>query len=728
MCAGIPWKMVEKSAAPFLKPSKNTMDEIRTKMLENGVVKVTFDDPQRSVNTMTPDLLTEFEKKVVPLMADDAVKGMVFCSAKPDTFIAGADIKLFSEADDPDLVCEVDGAYSRILTRLSRGGKPVVAAVHGAALGGGLEVVLACHYIVATDHPGTVLGLPEVQLGILPAAGGTQRLPERVGLIKGLDMMLTGRRIRARKALRWGLVDEVTKPEALCQTALERVNDLIDGKFKRPSAKKSMAERMIRLPVARDIFFGRVRQKVIENTRGHYPGPLRIVECVELGVKAGEDKALEHEISHIGPLLVTPQSRSLMWLFLATQEMKTIPLNAARTLEQVGIIGAGSMGTGIASVSLGPYSVMVHDISGEALKRCGHRIRMGLEKQLKSEAISPETLEERQVRFSGTREMDDLAHADLVIETISMDLNLKRKMLAEIEDRVSPETVIASSTAFPPISRIVADARHKERVVGIHYFSPVHRVPLVELIGPEGAADWALHTAHAFAQAQGKTVIRVKDTPGFYTTKILCRYLREALILSSEGTGIDRIDAVMKDFGYALGPFSLMDEMGLDFVNRAARFMAETMEEEYYEPFRTLESLVGAGISGRKSGRGFYIYPKGKKGKKKPNGEIYRYLHEMKQEIADGQKIEERLVLLKVNEAAGCLEADVIASPRDGDVGAVLGLGFPPFLGGPFHYADRLGMQPLVNRLEDLADRLGNRYAPAGILENMAKRGKSFFP
>jgi 3-hydroxyacyl-CoA dehydrogenase/enoyl-CoA hydratase/3-hydroxybutyryl-CoA epimerase len=310
--------------------SIETMDEITTQILDGGVAKVTFDDPARPVNTMTPDLLNEFQEKIVPLMENDAVRGMVFISAKPDTFMAGADIKLFMETDDPNLVCEVDGAYSSILTRLSRGNKPLVAAVHGAALGGGLEVVLACHYILASRHPATVLGLPEVQLGILPAAGGTQRLPGRVGLMKGLDMMLTGRRIRARKALRWGLVDEVTEPEALLQTALERVKDLMGGRRKRPRANPTMLERIIRLPVARDVFFGSVRKRVLKSTKGHYPGPVKIVECVELGVKKGEDKGLEREISHIGPLLVTPQSRSLMWLFLATQEMKAVPLNAAR--------------------------------------------------------------------------------------------------------------------------------------------------------------------------------------------------------------------------------------------------------------------------------------------------------------------------------------------------------------------------------------------------------------
>ena len=597
-------------------------------MLDRGVVKVTFDDPIRPVNTMTPGLLNEFQEKIVPLMENDAVKGMVFISAKPGTFMAGADIRLFMEAHDPDLVCEMDGAYSRMLTRLSRGNKPLVAAVHGAALGGGLEVVLACHYILVSDHPATVLGLPEVQLGILPAAGGTQRLPKRVGLIRGLDMMLTGKRIRAGKALRWGLVDEVTTREDLFQKALARVNDLIDGRGEHPSAKMAMVERMIRLPVARGIFFGKVRQKVLKNTRGHYPGPLKIVECVELGLKAGEDKGLEREISHIGPLLLTPQSRSLMWLFLASQEMKAVPRDAARTLKRVGIVGAGSTGTGIASVSLGPYSVTVHDRSREALKRCGDSIGTGLEKQLKSEAITPETLKERRARFSGTSEMGDLSGADMVVEATSMDPDLKGKIIAAIEERVTPETVIATHTAFPPVSQIAAHARHGERVVGLHYFSPVHRAPLVELIVPEGAADWALHTAHALAHAQGKTVIRVKDTPGFYTTRVLCRYLLEALTLLDQGHDMEHIDAVMKDFGYAMGPFALMDEMGLDMVDRTIGFMCGAMKERFFQPFAVpWGAWRGRDFRDEKADGVFMSIPRGKKAKRNRTGKytvIYR--------------------------------------------------------------------------------------------------------
>ncbi len=704
------------------------MNEITIQMLDKGMVKVTLDDPERPVNTMTLELLREFQEKILPLISDDAVKGMVFCSTKPDTFIAGADIKLFAQADDPDLVCQADRAYSRVLTGLSRGNKPLVAAVHGAALGGGLEVVLACHYIVASRHPATVLGLPEVQLGILPAAGGTQRLPKRVGLIKGLDMMLTGKRVRSGKALRLGLVDEVTAPEDLFETAVGRLNGLIEGRIKLPLPKTTLAEGIIRLPLIRDIFFRKVRQQVLGKTRGNYPGPLKIVECVELGVKEGEDKALEREISYIGPLLMTSQSRSLMWLFLANQEMKSTSLSSSRAIKKVGILGAGTIGTGIASATLDRYPVAVYDTSESALEGCQKRIRSGLLKRLKSEAITQEILEERLGGFTGTGLMGDLSGADLLIEAVANDPDLKGKTLAEIEKYVNPETVIATNTVFVPVSRIAKDIRHRERVVGVRYFAPVHKVPVAELIAPDGAADWALGTVQNFLHDQGKTVICVKDTPGFFTTKVLCRYLMEALMLLEEGHEIDRIDRIMKDFGYASGPMAIMDEMGLETVSRLGRFMAHTMKERFPEPSNTLSLLMEAGLTGQKNGRGFYLYSKGKKGRKAPNRKIYGAIPGTGRAVTYGEEIRDRLVLSTVNEAARCLETQVIASPRDGDVGSVLGLGFPPFRGGPFHYADHLGATRVLNRLEHLRGAFGPRFAPAEILKDMAKREERFFP
>ncbi len=703
------------------------MNEISIQILDEGIAKVTFDDPRRSVNTMTPDLLTEFQTRIVPLLADDAVKGILFCSAKPDTFMAGADIRLFTQADDPDLVRRLDGAYSSVLTLLSKGKKPVVAAVHGAALGGGLEVVLACHYIVASAHPSTVLGLPEVQLGILPAAGGTQRLPQRVGLVNGLDMMLTGKRVRSGKALRMGLVDEVTPPGQVLERALERLKELIEGRRTRPAPGRSLAEGILCLPLFRDIFFWKVRRRVSAKTRGNYPGPQKIVECVELGIKEGEETALEREISHIGPLLMTPQSRFLMWLFLAAQEMKSDSPSSCRAVGKVGILGAGKVGTGIAAVSLDRYPVVVCDPSKTRLDRCRKEIRKGLEKRLKSEAITKKTLEENLMRFSVTREMGDLCGADLIIEATATNSHPKEDTLIEIEKRATPETVIAISTAFSPVSPIAGRLKNRDRVVGIHYFLPVHRVPLAELILPDGVAGQARATAHRFLQDQGKTVICVKDSPGFFTARVLCRYLSEALTLLEEGHAMDRIDRIMKDFGYASGPMALMDEMGLDQVNDLCRLMFHAMKDRFPEPSKTLDALLKAGFSGRKSGRGFYLYDRRKKRKGAPNRKVYEAVSKTAKAVTVDEEIRERLVLSTVNEAAGCLDARVIASPRDGDVGAVLGLGFPPFLGGPFHYADKLGANRLVHRLERLSEALGPRFAPADVLKRKGERGECFF-
>jgi 3-hydroxyacyl-CoA dehydrogenase/enoyl-CoA hydratase/3-hydroxybutyryl-CoA epimerase len=318
----------------------------------------------------------------------------------------------------------------------------------------------------------------------------------------------------------------------------------------------------------------------------------------------------------------------------------------------VGIIGAGEIGTGIASVSLGSYSVRVHDISREALKRCNDAVHKALTKQMESEAITLKTLQERETRFSETNRMDDLGKADLVVEATSMDPDSKRKILTELEERVSPETVIAIHTAFLPVSGIVTDARHKERMVGVHYFLPVHRVPLVELVAPEGVADRALHTAHAFAHAQEKAVIRVKDTPGFYATRVLCRYLLEALTLLGEGHDMQQIDKVMADFGYSEGPFALMDEMGLNTADQSIRFMCDAMKERFREPFKPLGRLVEAGFLGRQSGRGFYVYSKKRKGDKKPNPDMVKYVPRIKEGLEDSRGIRERLLFSKVNEAA----------------------------------------------------------------------------
>lgn len=701
------------------------MDEIRVIRGEGGIALVTFDDPDRPVNTMTPDLLAAMEDQVVPLMDDPEVEGIILHSAKPDTFIAGADIKLFLQADDPKLVSEIDGAYSRVLTRLFENPKPVVAAVHGAALGGGLEIALACHYILASDHPATVLGLPEVTLGILPAAGGTQRLPRRVGLIRGLDMMLTGRRVRSGKALKIGLVDEVTPPGGILDRAKAVAADLVYGRLNRPKPGRALSDRIIRLPFVRSIVLGKAGRKVQQRTRGNYPAPVRILECVKRGLEEGVDAALDHEIASIGELMVTPQSRSLVWLFLATQEMKSEGPKGLPAPERVAVVGAGLMGAGIASVSLGQCPVVVQDISSGALARCSRVIRAGLSSQVRAEAITGAERERRWSSFSATPDLSDIAGADLVVEAVFEDLSLKRRVLAAVEERVGPEAVVGTNTSALCISEITAGARYPERVVGMHYFPPVHRMPLLELAVPEAAAPWAVDKARAFALAQGKTVILVKDSPGFYTTRILTAYTREAFSLLEQGVDIEDIDRASKDFGFPVGPLALMDEVGMEVAAHVSRDLGGRFSHRWGPVTEIPGRVKEAGFLGRGSGRGFYIYPAKKK--KRPNREIYSFVPDRERRKMGAALLQDRLSLIMINEAALCLQEDIIASPRDGDVGAVMGLGFPPFRGGPFHHVDALGAARIADQLEALAGQQGPRYAPARLIVDMARQGRQFF-
>ncbi|MCP4692004.1 MAG: enoyl-CoA hydratase, partial [Desulfobacterales bacterium] len=696
------------------------MNEIRIHMHDDGVAKVVFDDPGRTVNVMTPDLLDAFEANVGPLVDDPAVKAVVLTSAKPDTFIAGADIKLFSRVEDPDVVTRIDRGYSNLLTRLIRGGKPVVAAVHGAALGGGMEVVLACHYILASDDPSTVMGLPEVQLGIMPAAGGTQRLTRRVGLLKGIRMMLAGQRVRAGKALELGLVDEIAPAGEIIDRAMEVARTLTESNRSFTERKPRFMDRIISLPIIRNMVFQKVRQEVLKATRGCYPGPMKVVECVELGVRRGMDAALEREISHIGNLFITPQCRSLVWLFLASREMKP-PGEEARPVKRAAVLGAGKMGADIASAMLAQCPVTVVDVAPEALESCKKTIQAGLDKQVTSGAITREESTRRSRGVIAAGDMEAIAGADLVIVAVSEDLERERRVLAEAEKIISDKTVFASSASLSPLSEIAANARAPERVVGMRYFPPAHKAPLLELVNGAPVDPRALETARAFAMAQGKTVIQVKDAPGFYITRILTPWLDEALRLLAEGARVEAVDRAMKDFGFFSGPLDFMDEMGLPAAARAFRHMNGALNHRRPHALPILTGLIEAGFQGRENGRGFYIHPAGKKGKKRPNPGILPHFSPPPGAPPTGEQIQNRLTLAMVNEAARTLQEEVIASPADGDLGAVLGLGFPPFRAGPFHYMDAEGPGAVAARLQALAEQGAPRFRPARILKDMAR-------
>ncbi len=705
------------------------MGAIRVTKRPDGVAVLTFDNPKGKVNILSPEVVEEFRGVIDDIERDPGVKACVLVSAKADNFIAGADLKFFLSIRDPMVGERFSRDGHALLDRVADSSKPTVAAIAGLALGGGLEVALACHYRLAADDPKVVLGLPEVQLGLLPAGGGTVRLPRLVGLPAALPMMLTGQRVRARKALKMGLVDALTSPGGIEETAIRTALGLLDGSIQRCGRKRPWMERLLESPPGRVLLFRQAHRSVIAKTRGLYPSPLSILDCVRTGYAKGPAAGYDRESVLFGQLVAGPECKALIGLFEATTELKK-PLDATppRPVDRLAVLGAGFMGSGIAAVSLELAPVVVRDLSQKALDGCARGVYSGLSKRVKSGAISRFERDRLFARLHLTQQAEALRRAELVIEAVFEDLELKRKVLAEVEALVPAECVFASNTSALPIASIAEKALHPERVLGMHYFSPVPKMPLLELVVAEKTAPWAVATARAFAVKQGKTAIVVEDGPGFYTTRILSPFLNEAVLLLEEGARMEALDGALKDFGYPVGPVTLLDEVGIDVGAHVARELGPVYAHRGLGASDALPRLFEAGYQGRKNGRGFYVYPpRGKKGKKRPNAEVYGLLGGAPRRPMDRKAMAERLALLMANEALHCLQEGVLSCPRDGDVGAVFGLGFPPFRGGPFRYLDALGARQAVDQYEALAKLHGQRFTPAPLLVEMAKSGKKFY-
>lgn len=694
----------------------------------DGVAVVTFDVPGASVNTLSTRLLDEVEGDLAGLLTDPSVRALVLASGKPTTFIAGADL---SELGGVTAAAQAEAFSHRghvLLDRLASSPKPVVAAIHGAALGGGLEVALACSYLLASDDPATVLALPEVMLGLLPGGGGTQRLPRRIGLPAALPLLLTGARVRASKALRLGLVDALTTPGRIAETAARAALALANGELAGRRPLPRTAHLLTHTPL-RLIVLAAARRQVRRRTRGLYPAPPAILRCVATGLARGVSAGQAEESRLFGALAAGREAHSLIFLFHASNALKKAGAgDQVRPVSRLGVVGGGFMGAGVASVSLPLVPVVVRDISPEALARCARGVHEGLAKQVRTGAITPIERDRRSSRLRLTTSTADLAGCDLVIEAVFEDLELKRRVLAELEEVVAPTTVLATNTSALPIAEIAATARHPERMLGLHYFSPVHKMPLLELVTGRRTAPWAVAVARAFGIAQGKTVIVVRDGPGFFTTRILGAYLNEAMLALEQGAVVEDIDRALRDFGFPVGPLALIDEVGIDVAAEVATNLSAAFASRGLQSSPALPRLVAAGCLGRKNLRGFYVYPPaGRRGRKRVNHDVYTFFGGSGRPHVAHRELAGRLSLMMVNEAARCLEEGIIASASDGDVGAVMGLGFPPFRGGPFHHVDAAGAGKVQDALRALAERHGARFAPALPLVEAAKNGTRFF-
>lgn len=672
-------------------------------------------------------MMAQFEEFLNQLESDESINGAVLISGKENNFIAGADIEMFKTRETAEELEQLSKDGHQILNKIETASKPVVVGIHGSCMGGGLELSLASDYRIATNHSKTVLALPEVKLGVIPGTGGTQRLPRLIGIQKALSYMLTGGNIYARKAKSIGLVDELTHKDALEEAAIKAVHKLSGtNSFKRKD-KRSFVEKVLEgNPVGRNIIFSQARKKTLGKTKGNYPAPLMIIDSVKYGYQKGLKKGLENEARLFGDAGATSESRALVNLFFGMTGAKKNPLeDKVEKVNTIGVLGAGLMGSGIADVSInkGGYSVLLKDQTLKEAAKGEKVIWDALNQKSKKQIITSFERDQLSSKVTGTDSYDAFGKIDLVIEAVFEDLDLKRKIVSEVEEVTDNHCIFASNTSSLPISEIAKGAKRPENIIGMHYFSPVQKMPLLEIITTPQTADWVTATAYEVGVKQGKTVIVVNDGPGFYTTRILAPYMNEALLLLEEGASIEFLDKIMKQFGYPVGPMALLDEVGIDVGAHVGETMAPVFNARGGKSSAKAQELMDAGYLGRKNKRGMYTY-NGKK--KEPNSEIYSFFGGNSRSNPDTETAQHRMALMMVNEAAYCLQEDILKSPTDGDLGAILGLGFPPFTGGPFRYIDQVGVQTIVARLNKFNENFGPRFKPAGILVEYAKARKTF--
>ena len=726
------------------KPARILSVDVRA----DGVAIVTYDIPGEPVNTLNAAFAEEFERVFGEALSDPKIKAAVIVSGKPDSFIAGADISMLKNVTTASQGTELCRTGHRAILRIVDSPKPVVAAIHGACLGGGLEVALACHARVLSDDKKTVLALPEVQLGLLPGMNGLQRLAQKVGLQVAMDFGLSGKNMRPAKAKSLGVADDVVPQPILVEVAAELALKLAaQGKPFGVKAKKKSAfsgPELTKLalegnPLGRALLFKKAREEVTKKSGGHYPAPYRILDVLSSFAEDGFDASRDVEAKAFGELLVSSVSQRLVEIFFATTALKKDtgvddPSVKARKIENVEMLGAGLMGAGITYVSLnGGYNVRLKDRDDAALGKGVKYVADIVDTRVKRKQLTRIERDKLLAGLTTTTDYSGMKSADLVIEAVFEDLALKHKVLADVEANARDGVIFASNTSSIPIGKIAAPAKHPENVVGMHYFSPVHKMPLLEVIRTEKTSAEVVATAVAVGKKQGKTVIVVNDGFGFYTSRILGPLMNEASYLLLEGLSVETIDKAMQAWGWPVGPFTLLDEVGIDVAAHIGPIMVEALGERFVPP-PTMEKLVSDQRKGRKNEKGFYLY--GAAAKKLGRGKhvdpsIYGVLGlptpdpKSKGKVST-EEIQMRCSLAFVNEAIHCYGEGILRSARDGDIGAIFGLGFPPFRGGPFRYVDTVGPSEILRRIEGYHERIGKRWAPAPALVEIARAGKTF--
>jgi 3-hydroxyacyl-CoA dehydrogenase/enoyl-CoA hydratase/3-hydroxybutyryl-CoA epimerase len=720
-----------------INQESNNMSTFTLIRQDNGIAHLVMDVIGESMNTLKAEFSEEIDTVLKEIRNDSTIKGIVLLSGKKDSFVAGADINMLASCQSASEATALSRQGQLIFDQIESLSIPVVAAINGACLGGGLELAMACHARICSDNVKTALGLPEVQLGLLPGSGGTQRLPKLVGIQKALDMMLTGKQLRAKQALKAGLIVDVV-PNSILVSAAENLVLAAQGKaskIKKSQRKISVLDKALEgNAVGRKIIFNQATKSVLAKTKRNYPSPLKIIDCVRSGIEKSSVRGYQTEADHFGELVMSPESAQLRQIFFATTDMKKeqgIEGVDAKPIHRVGVLGGGLMGGGIAFVSAtkANVDVRIKDIAPQGIS---HAMKYGydiLNKKVKRRFMLKSEMQKQLAKITGCVDYSGFKNVDMVIEAVFEDLSLKQKMVDDMESICSEHTIFASNTSSLPIGKIAEKALRPENVIGLHYFSPVDKMPLAEIIAHSKTSDQTISTTVAFAKKQGKTPIVVKDKAGFYVNRILAPYMNEAALLLLEGESIGKLDKALVNFGFPVGPIQLLDEVGIDIGAKIGPILQAELGERFAAP-EAFNKLISDKRLGKKVQKGFYLYKdkQGKKVTKKLVDEsVYSLLNIIIKDQKTNEELVQRCVFMMLNEAARCLDEGIIRNARDGDIGAIFGIGFPPFLGGPFHYMDTLGAETIVNKLNLWSNELGERFKPCQALINMAETGNKYY-
>jgi 3-hydroxyacyl-CoA dehydrogenase/enoyl-CoA hydratase/3-hydroxybutyryl-CoA epimerase len=705
-----------------------------------GLCRIHLDPPHRKMPVFDVPLLRDLDQALDEIALDDSVKCLVIAGRDPLTFAAGADIETISKIDDPHVArrfCREGQKLFQNLYRMGRrgGGKlRTVAAVGGAVPGGACEIGLACDLIVIADHQKTRIGLPEVLLGILPAWGGSQRLPRRLGIVNALGAILAGKLYPARKALKLGLVDRMTKPEYLWEIA----DKIALGQQEcRHRGRSGLGSRLTdKNPLFAAFVANQAQKGVMKKTGGRYPAALSVIPLVVRAPRVPIDKGLEAETEAIMPLTTSKVSESLVGLFLLKEESKKLAAlpsgeKAARTA-RAAIIGAGVMGRGIASqMAERGIDVRLRDLDRSQLDAAEHFHRGEINKKLRRRRMGKHEAAQAIDRLEVTTNAGGFARCEIAIEAVAEKIQVKRAVLGELAEIMGPDAILASNTSSLSIDEIALELPHPERVIGMHFFNPPRKMPLVEIVRGEKTSDEVLARTARLALDLGKTPVVTKDCAGFLVNRVLGPYLDEAVRLMERGVNPILIDRALKRFGMPMGPCELIDEVGLDIAAHAGASL-EAAYGERMKACRYLAPLLEAGQMGKKSGAGIFTWS-GKKKSLKKN----RKLPKPKGRFSMSEEaIIDRLVLAMVNEAARALQEEVVSGPRQLDLATVFGMGFAPFHGGVLRYADTRGHEDIVRHLEAVreeierfegvdGERIG-RFTPVESLLQSSKSGILF--